>query len=162
ETGRLDEAIAAHRQAVRLGKEDTQLHLHLGLALAARGRLDEAIASYRQAIRLAPDNAKAHCRLGQALGEQGRLADALVSLRRGHALGSRGPGWSYPSGVWVRECEYLIELEPRLPAILAGKQKPASARERIALAYLCTVKQLYTWAAHFSAQALAAGGAGGE
>src|SRR5262249_3626663 len=107
-----------------------------------------------------PNNAEAHCGLGQALRDRGRLADALVSLRRGHTLGARVPGWSKPSGVWVRECEHLLELERKLPAILDGKAKPATAAERAALSYLGTVKQLYAWAAHFSAEAFAAGAAG--
>jgi serine/threonine protein kinase/Tfp pilus assembly protein PilF len=67
--------------------------------------LDEAIREYRAAIELKPDYAEAHCNLGYVLRQQGKYAEALAALRQGHALGSKRPGWRYPSAQWVKDTE---------------------------------------------------------
>ena len=62
--GKLDEAIAEYRKAIRLKPDLAEAHHNLGIALASQGKLDEAIAEYRKAIRLKPDVAEAHINLG--------------------------------------------------------------------------------------------------
>ncbi len=52
--GKLDEAIAAYREAIRLKPDFAYPYDNLGTALRAQGKLDEAIAAYREAIRLDP------------------------------------------------------------------------------------------------------------
>jgi hypothetical protein len=71
------------------------------------------------------------------LREQGQFADALEALRRGHTLGSKAPGWRYPSADWVRHCERLVALDRDLPAILQGEKPPASTAERLEIATFC-------------------------
>ena len=93
-------------------------------------------AEYRAAIRLKPDYAEAHCNLGLLLQNQGRFHDALTELRRGHELGSKRPGWSYPSAEWVRRAERRVALEGRLPAVLRGHEKPKDAAETLEFADL--------------------------
>ena len=63
----------------------------------------------------------------------GRYAEALEELRRGHELGSRRPGWRYPSERWVRDTERMAALDARLPAVLKGDDHPADAAEALAL-----------------------------
>ena len=70
DVGRLDEAIAACRQAIRLKPDLAEAHYNLGIALQGKGQLDEAIAAYRQAIGIKPDFAKAHYNLGSTLRRQ--------------------------------------------------------------------------------------------
>jgi hypothetical protein len=94
--------------------------------------------------------------LGHALRDQGRFSEALVSLRRGHELGSKLPSWRNPSAQWVRECGRLVELDPKLPAILKGEATPKGADERIALADLCTKKSLHAASARFYGEAFTA------
>jgi serine/threonine-protein kinase len=96
--------------------------------------------------------------LGAALRGQGRFVDALAALKRGHALGARNPRWPYPSAQWVQQCERLVQLDGKLPAILSGRQQPADAAERIALAELCQMscKKRYALAARFYDEAFAA------
>ena len=48
--GRIEEALAAYRQAIRINPEFHGGHYNLGLGLQAAGRLDEAEAAYREAI----------------------------------------------------------------------------------------------------------------
>jgi serine/threonine-protein kinase len=131
-------------------------HANLGNSLRTRGRLDEAIAACRQAICLDPDFAEAYCHLGLALGTQGHFPDALAALQRGHQLGQTTPGWSYPSADWVRECQRLLDLDRRLPGILRGEDRSASAAERVTLAQLCRLyKHRYAAAARLYAEAFA-------
>ena len=79
--GKLTEAIAAYREAIRLEPDDTKAHYNLGLALHAQGKLTAAIADYREAIRLKPDFAEAHNSLAFALWNQGTRAEAVVEYR---------------------------------------------------------------------------------
>jgi tetratricopeptide (TPR) repeat protein len=156
--GHLDEAIAAYREALRLKPDYAEAHYDLGGALRAKGQVDEAVAAFGEALRLKPDYAEAHCNLGLALRDQGRFTDALATLKRGHELGTRDPRWPEPSARWVRECERLLELDGKLPAILSGQQEPADAAERIALADLCRLpcKKRYAAATRLYVSAFAA------
>jgi tetratricopeptide (TPR) repeat protein len=129
--GKLDQAIAAYREAVRLKPDNAKVHFILGITLHDQGRLAEAIDEYREAIRLKPDYAEAHCNLGDVLSQQGQFREALAQYRRGHELGSRRPGWPYPSAERVRRAERQVALEPRLRAVIRGDEKPRDAAEGI-------------------------------
>ncbi|MCI0456032.1 MAG: tetratricopeptide repeat protein [Gemmataceae bacterium] len=133
--GKLDDAIAAFHKAIALRPDYAEAYYNLGHALTAQRKLDEAIAAYRKAIALKPGYAQAHCNLGQILLERGQFAQALEFLQKGHELGRRQPGWSNPSGRWVKDCERLLALDKRLPDVLAGQA--ASPAEQLSLADLC-------------------------
>ena len=79
--GKLDEAIAEYREAIRLQPDDHIGHYNLGDILRSQGKLDEAIAEYREAIRLQPDYAYAHSNLGLALLAQGKVDEAIAAHR---------------------------------------------------------------------------------
>ncbi len=111
--GELDDAIIAYQSAQRLQPDDFKAYINLSIAFMHKRAWDEAITAATEAIRCKPDLAEAHCNLGHALRENGRLREALEALRRGHELGSRNPRWSYPSALWVEECQRLIELGSR-------------------------------------------------
>jgi tetratricopeptide (TPR) repeat protein len=49
EWGKLEEAIAEFRAAIRINPHDAGAHCNLGLALRAQGELAEAIAAFRAA-----------------------------------------------------------------------------------------------------------------
>jgi tetratricopeptide (TPR) repeat protein len=133
-------------------------HTNLGNALRAKGQPHEAITAYRKAIELNPGDAEAHCNLGDALRDQGQCADALAALRRGHELGRQRPSWRYQSGQWVRHAERLVELDRKLPAVLAGEARPADADEGLLLADLCRQYKLrYAAAARLAAAAFRRG-----
>jgi serine/threonine-protein kinase len=135
--GRLKEAEAECHEAIRLRSDLPVAHYSLGKALSGQARYPEAEAAFRRALRLRPDVAEAHCELSVTLEKQGRFAEALESLRQGHTLGSKVPGWPYPSAEWVRQCERLVELDRNLPDVLRGSADPAGAAERIEFASLC-------------------------
>jgi tetratricopeptide (TPR) repeat protein len=129
--GQLAEAIAECRAAIRLQPDLTVAHYNLGIALNEQGKLAEGNAAYREAIRLQPDYAEAHCNLAEVLRKQGKFSESLAESRRGHELGSKRSGWSYPSAQWVHEAERLVALQPRLPALYRGDDKPKDAAEAL-------------------------------
>jgi serine/threonine-protein kinase len=154
---RYQEAEVEFRETLRLKPDDPVAHTNLGHALRHQGRHKEAEAAYRAAIRLKPDYPLARAGLGLALQEQGRFAEAVEERRRGHELGSKAPGWRYPSADWVRQAERLVELDRRLPAVLRGEAEPASAAERVEFARLCgSYKRQYVPAYRLYAEAFAA------
>jgi tetratricopeptide (TPR) repeat protein len=155
--GDLDGAIAAFREVNHLEPKEARAYLGLGNALAAKGDLDRAIDAFREAVRVKEDFAEAHCNLGWSLmRHKGEFAKALPALRRGHELGSRSSDWRYPSGEWVRQCERFLDLDGKLPAILRGERVLADAAERLELAELCGLKQLYATGVRFYQEAFAA------
>ena len=80
--GKLIEAIAELREAVRLKPEDDGAHYNLGRALYNQGRLDEAVAVLRTALRLKPDHAAAHNNLGNAYSTKGNYPRRSLSTKR--------------------------------------------------------------------------------
>jgi serine/threonine-protein kinase len=155
--GRLDQAAAAFRLAIQHKPGLARAHYALGVALGEKGEPDGAIAAFREAIRLEPGYADAHCNLGLALKRTGRFAEALTAFRDLHALRPKGArNWPYPSERYIKECERLIALNARLPALLRGADAPANARECLEVAYLCMHKQLRGAAVRFFSDAFKA------
>jgi serine/threonine protein kinase/Tfp pilus assembly protein PilF len=65
--GKLAEAIAEYREAIRLRPDFAKAHVALGIILGRQDKLHQAIAEYREAIRLKPDYASAHNNLAWGL-----------------------------------------------------------------------------------------------
>jgi TolA-binding protein len=151
-----DEAIASFRKVIELDPKRAMAHCNLGIALFKKGQDDEAIASFRKAIELDPKLAEAHCNLGHALKSQGRFTEALAALKRGHELGSKRPGWRYPSAQWVRQARRMVALEAKLPAFLKGRLEPRDTAERLGLVAVCQAKKLPHAATRLYADAFAA------
>ena len=154
--GKLDLAVAECREAIRLKPDNAEAHYNLGNGLRDQGKLDMASAEFRAAIRLKPDFAQAHCNLGLVLRGQGDYAGALTMLRRGHELGTKQPGWRYPSAQWVAQAERFAALAERLPALLKGEDRPKDVPERLALVQMCCDTRRYAAAARFWAEAFEA------
>jgi hypothetical protein len=116
----------------------------------------EAISEYREAIRIKKDHPEAHGALGQAFLQQGRFAEARVSTLR--YLDLLPPGHRVRPFVsqQLQKCERLLALEQKLPGILEGKVRPASAAESLAFAELCQeFRRQNAAAVHFYAEAFA-------
>jgi serine/threonine-protein kinase len=156
ERGQVDEAIASYRKSIELNPKDAMTHYELGNLLGGKDQRDEAIACYKKAIELKPDYAEAHCNMGGVLKNQGRFAESLSAYKRGHELGTKQPGWRYPSAKWVRESEWVAAMEAKLPAFLRGEFQPKDTAERLGLASVCDAKKLKHAAARLYAEAFAA------
>ena len=153
--GHLERAVAAFEAAIRIKPDLAEAHNNLGNALLDQGQLERAVAAYEAAIRLRPDFAGAHCNRGMILVRMGKFGAALESLEKGHALGSKQPGWRYPSETLVRDARRLVELEAKLPAILKGETTPRDSAERLALANVCIKTGRYATSARFWDEAFA-------
>ncbi|XP_050738471.1 protein O-mannosyl-transferase TMTC2-like, partial [Eriocheir sinensis] len=88
EQGRLPEAEAAYRAALRHAPSMADTHFNLGLLLASTGRAEEAIESYHAALRSRPWLAQAHLGLAGALQTLGREAEATKVLEACRETGS--------------------------------------------------------------------------
>jgi tetratricopeptide (TPR) repeat protein len=153
--GRLDEAAAANQAALGI-RPDPRPFTNLGNDLIGLGRPAEAEDAFRSALRLQSDLPEALLGLGSALRLQGRLAESLEAFRRSHELGSKRPGWPYPTAVYVRKAEHLVEGEKRLPAFLSGAVRPADAEEALTAGQVCGVTRRFAAAARFYAAGFAA------
>ena len=80
--GKLDDAVAAYRQAISVKPDYVEAYSNLGNALKDRGSLDGAVVAYCRAISIKPDYAEAYSNLGAALYEQGRLDQAVAAYRQ--------------------------------------------------------------------------------
>jgi len=86
--GRLEEAIALYRQAIRLRRNYPQAHSQLGSALARLGCDAEAIKSLTKAIELRPHYADGHYNIGVFHARRGNSDQAQVHLQKALRLDS--------------------------------------------------------------------------
>lgn len=84
--GRLDEAIAAGRQATALSPNDLDAFYNLGLALTDKGEHAAAVQSYRRALELNPSHNLSWNNLGSALEKMGDKDGAEQAYARAVAL----------------------------------------------------------------------------
>lgn len=80
--GKLDEAIALYRQAIKMNPNFAWAFYYLGDALVQQGKLDEAIVEYRQAIEINTNSAWFFYRLAEVLAKQGNLEPAVEYLEK--------------------------------------------------------------------------------
>jgi tetratricopeptide (TPR) repeat protein len=153
--GRRDEAIAAFRQAIRINKDLVQAYTALAIALRDKGLLDEAIAELRACIRINKDELSAHVFLGELLERKGLYTEALIHARRGHELGSRNPQWTNRIAKLIADCERMVELDKKLPAILSGQKQPSDSSECLTLAKMCQHQKRYAAVTRFYSEAFA-------
>jgi tetratricopeptide (TPR) repeat protein len=154
EKGMLDEAVASFREVVRLAPR-ADSYFNLAQPLIARHDFAGAEAVLRKLLRVDRNHAMGHCNLGFVLMQQGKLAEGLPSYGRGHELGSKQPGWAFPSENWVPNITKLMKMEQDLPTVLSGAvQRPPWQLPRYAS--LCRIKRLYAAAARLTAAGLAA------
>ncbi|NYZ12162.1 tetratricopeptide repeat protein [Azospirillum sp. RWY-5-1] len=117
--GRLEEAEAEHRAALRWLPRFGGIHFNLGVLLHGCGRLAEAAACYVEAARLMPSFAAANANAGAVLKDLGRLAEAERALRAA-----------------VRTDPALLAARLNLGAVLrdGGRLREATAAFRTAIA----------------------------
>jgi hypothetical protein len=102
-------------------------------------------------LKTEPHVAGCHDGLGQALAMQGKLAEAAQSCQKAAQIQPGEPAFRYHLHCAKRR----LELEPRLDALLGGKEKLA-AGEHILVIDLCIGKRLYASAVRLYREAFAA------
>lgn len=100
--GRIDEAIASYKQAVRLNREQSigsaWPSLNLGTLLTKTGQLAEAEAYLREAVGYDQNLSQAHYRLGTNFYKQGQDIGAVAELRQAADLDPSNPEPLYTLG----------------------------------------------------------------
>jgi serine/threonine-protein kinase len=144
--GRGAEAIAVLDAAAARDPKDFRLPLEAGKLYRSQGKLEDAAESFDKAATLLPSRSWALEELAAARLDQGRFADARAAAERLAAI----PGRPEERRAWRRQldlCDSLLAIDADLPAILAGKERPADAATQRALAEWCLKHKRLTAAA---------------
>ncbi|NEO57298.1 MAG: tetratricopeptide repeat protein, partial [Okeania sp. SIO3B5] len=80
--GKLDDAVAAYREAIALNPGFSHGHHNLGEALVKVGQIDEAIAAFRQAVAINPQASWSLYKLGVLLQGEGQFQEAVGYFRQ--------------------------------------------------------------------------------
>jgi tetratricopeptide (TPR) repeat protein len=78
--GRIDEAIAHDRAALRIRPNDANGLTNLANALFQKGELPEAIQRFREVVRLRPNDSEVRRNLGKALHKSGALTESITEF----------------------------------------------------------------------------------
>jgi len=79
--GRLDDAVAEFREALRLEPDSAETNWHLGVALASQGERDEAMEHLGRSVELDADNPRARYDLASLLLSARRIDEAIDQFR---------------------------------------------------------------------------------
>ena len=109
EKGRLSEAIAQYRTAMKIKPDFALPHNNLGNILFASQKTEEAITYYKSALKLSPDYAMAHSNLGIALEEKEELEEAIAHYREAVRLEPNLVLAHYNLGIVLKEKGELEE-----------------------------------------------------
>jgi tetratricopeptide (TPR) repeat protein/tRNA A-37 threonylcarbamoyl transferase component Bud32 len=149
-------AIRCYRAAIEVDPKQALAHSDLGFALYAKQDLVGAIRHFRTALELDPKLAKAHGGLGQALWVRGEFAEARTATQNALRLLPPNDPFRPTVSQLLRQCETMLALDQKLPAVLRGAAKPQDPAEAAALAQLCQIKKRFAAAARLYADAFAA------
>jgi tetratricopeptide (TPR) repeat protein len=121
--GRISEAIAQYKKAVKLNPDSAKVHYNLGVALQDEGNTNEAIIHYKTTINLKPGYVKAHNNLGVALRQEGKNSEAIshykmaVKLKPDHAQSHNNLGIALreegKNSEAISHYKKAIELKPK-------------------------------------------------
>jgi tetratricopeptide (TPR) repeat protein len=136
--GKLDEAAAHYREAIRVDPAHAESYYNLGLVLFRQGKLDEAAAQYTEAIRLDPGSPGPHYNLGLVLFRQGKLDEAAAHYTEAIRLDPGSPGPHNNLGaVRFRQGKYAEAAAHYTEAIRLDPDDPKSLNNRAILLATC-------------------------
>ncbi len=85
--GRLDDAMATHREGIEQHPEQPIFYDGLGEIHFKRAEYAQAEAMFRKSVELAPDNPLGYANLSAAQHMQGRTSDAVITVQQGLRVG---------------------------------------------------------------------------
>jgi Tfp pilus assembly protein PilF len=123
--GKIDEAIAEYRAALRILPDVADWRNALGLLYLRQGRLAEAAGQFAIAVRLRPAFADAHTNLGAVLARAGRVKDAIAQYQEAARLTPNDASTRFNLSVVLQadgrtddalaECLLALRLDPSKP-----------------------------------------------
>ena len=131
ESGKVPEAEALLRKAMRLAPRDAGLHSLLGIALKRRGRGQDALAAYQRGLLLAPSESGCLHNLANLHRDLRHPEEALRWFRRAAALRPEDAQAARLLGAALRS---LRRIEEAAQVLDAAAALPAAAGEGAALA----------------------------
>ena len=152
------EALEQYAALAALKPNALLFQYQLGTTFAALGDVTQAILIHRKAAeRGSVVSARA---MGQLyLEDLHDLDGAIASYRRALELASTTPlgakGYTFMSERELGRVLRLKAIQDRLPRLLGGEDRPASAGEALDVAALCAYERMYTDGTRFYAQAFA-------
>jgi eukaryotic-like serine/threonine-protein kinase len=153
--GDLSGALASFEKALAADSKLGNAHLNRGMMLYSKADLPGARVELQKAIDLDPAFANGHAVLGLILLAEGRLAEARASTRRAlDRIPENDPRGRALLLNTIQQCDHLLSLEPKLPAILRGDEKVASPAEGVLYAQLCFGQKRYAESARLYEDAL--------
>jgi tetratricopeptide (TPR) repeat protein len=136
--GKVDEAIAHDREAIRLDPAYLPARQNLALLFIRLGRLDEAEKEYRAALTVDPSFVEGHHNLAYVLASRGRLDEAIAEYREalklkpdfaagyanlGDALLRQGK-----TGEAIANFKRALEIDPNFAPARQSLEKALAAR----------------------------------
>lgn len=118
--GRVDEAVAAARQALleedgELDRADrARLHLLIGLQMRRSGQLDQAINHLSEAVNHAPEDLDAYLELGRAYQERREYRQALKVYQKAITVAGSDYRPYYQAGLVLKDSKDYIAAEAML------------------------------------------------
>jgi tetratricopeptide (TPR) repeat protein len=94
-SGRLNEAVAQLREAIRLSPDEAEFYYKLALALNETGDLQGALRALSDAVRINPSHARAWYNLGLARVGVSDVSGAIEALLRAETLAPNDPRAPY-------------------------------------------------------------------
>ncbi|MHC4940923.1 MAG: protein kinase domain-containing protein [Planctomycetota bacterium] len=131
------EAIQSYEQALKLKPNDFTTRYRKGSCHFSLGEYDKGLIEFRAAQRLMPDHPDVNLWVGRMYWLKREWKNALPWLERAHRLGTARGNWHYPTARFIAQAKAWQHIEPRMPALRTGKEKPKDAIEHRRIAELC-------------------------
>jgi tetratricopeptide (TPR) repeat protein len=152
--GRWEEAITGLQAAAARRPTDPWLPLEMGKIYRSHGKLEEAAEAFQNAAAHSPGLAAPLDGLIEALLHLGRFAEARTAIESRLKIRSTDAE-DRAQRRQLDLCNSMLTIETKIPAILAGKERPTDVGTQRALAEWCfRHKRLPATAAGFYASAL--------
>lgn len=130
--GRVEDAVQAIRQTIRIGGSTAKRQIALGEALvaAADGNIGEAArTAFEEALRIEPESVLPRMYLAAAMAQDGRLREAASAWAAIVASGAEGDAWLPVARDELAKAEAAAGLPPSAPAApTAAPSAPAAPK----------------------------------
>ena len=131
--GRLDEAEAQYRKAIKIQPAYASAHFNLGVAAARRGHLREAISHYRKATSINNNHSRAHNNLADALLAVGLNAEAAYHARMAISIAPDYPEYHFTLGNILLIDQRFEDTLKEYEQVLAANFNSAECHIRMSL-----------------------------